>query len=229
MHNLIKTQYKIVMSQPILIEDYTPRNIVLGKVDEKCVKFYYPAEKDGEFEKIRFQIPSMRIPFDIDQKDTQSGKIFVKNISLSTNDIGSDNNKKRIDILRTKILKTEKYIKKHLPEHLKDKTFYSSLWQGKNKDYKPTFKVSMGFDRDNRCKAGIFDNDNNPVEHTTIAKGQVVSMVIFLDKVWIYRDKIGLNWDVEQIKIHSNPGESVSDKNETSQPKLNKFSIRKDT
>lgn len=218
------------MEEPILIEQYNPKKIVLGKVDEKFLKFFYPSKVEGDFEKIRFQIPSMKIPFDIEQKDNKAGTIFVKNISLSTNEIGSRNNRKRIEILRTKIMSTEKYIKKLLPEHFKDKNFYSSLWQGKSNNYKPIFKVSMGFDKEGRCTTGVFDEENNAIDHNEIKRGQLVSMVIFLDKVWVYNDKMGINWVVEQVKINNPKSneEIENDEEDNRKVTIKKFAIRDD-
>lgn len=184
-----------------MIENYQPSKIVLGKVDEKYVKFYMSGDGD-DYKQIRFQIPKMRIAFDIDNRKSSTGKVFVKNITLSTNDIGSENNVKRIDILRTKLLKTEKYIKRLLPPHLENMTFSHSLWQGKNLDFKPTFKVSIHYDRDDKTKTNVFDSNNNQISDSTLTKGQIVSMAIRLDKLWIYGGKIGINWDVEQIKVY---------------------------
>lgn len=190
------------MSDIPMIENYNPKYIVLGKVEEKAVKFFLSSKNDNNYSKIRFQTPKMKIPFDIDNKKTSTGKIFVKNISLSTNEIGSENNKKRIEILRSKIEKTEKYIKKLLPTHLQNKKFCNSLWQGRNTDFKPILKVSIGFDRDDNVKAGIFDNDNNPLDVSKVSKGQTVSLVLRFDKLWVWNDKIGINWEVEQLKIY---------------------------
>jgi hypothetical protein len=184
-----------------MIENYNPKAIVLGKVDDKSVKFYTPGQGD-DMDNIRFQIPKMRIAFDPDGRKSAMGKLFVKNISLSTNEIGSDNNKQRIEILRTKLEKTEKYIKRILPTHLSGKTFSHSLWQGKNKDFKPIFKVSISYNRDEKSKAGIFDSDNKPVGDECLEKGKIVSMALRLDKLWIWNDKIGINWEVEQVKIY---------------------------
>lgn len=189
------------MSEDIpMVENYNPRKIVLGKVEEKHVTFFLP---DGDnFKKIKFQTPKMRICFDVEERKTKMGKLFVKNVTLSTNEIGSDNNRKRIEILRTKLEKTEKYIKRLLPDYLKNKKFNSSLWQGNNKDFKPTFKVGINFDRNEEANVGIFDKDNNPMEHTKLQKGQIVSMSIKLEKLWIWNDKIGINWNIEQIKVY---------------------------
>lgn len=191
------------MSDVPLIENYNPKNIILGKLEERQVKFFIRSETNpDEFGKIRFQIPRMRIAFDIDEKKTAQGRTFVKNISFSTNENGSSNNKKRIEIFRKKIEKTEKYIKKLLPDSLKDKQFSPSLWQGKNLDYKPIFKTSISFNKDEETKAGIYDDNNNLIDHNLLEKGQYASAVIRLDKVWIWKNKIGINWEIEQIKIY---------------------------
>ena len=202
-----------------MIENYHPKKIVLGKVEEKGIKFYIPTDSE-DFEPIRFQIPKMKIAFDIDERKTSTGRVFAKNISLSTYEIGSDNNKKRIEILRSKLEKTEKYIKKLLPKYLEDKKFSPSLWQGKNTDFKPTFKVSMNFNKDDKTKTGIFDSENNSIGDDKIEKGQIVSMGIKMDKLWIWNDKIGINWEIEQVKIYNS---SSSEKNTKK-----KIMIRKD-
>ena len=40
------------------------------------------------------------------------------------------------------------------------------------------------------------------MEHTKLQKGQIVSMSIKLEKLWIWNDKIGINWNIEQIKVY---------------------------
>ena len=185
------------------IEKYEPKNIVLGKVEDKYVKFFLKGV-DGNLDKITFQLPIMRIVFDIEEKKTRDGRVFVKNVSVSTKETGSDNNKKRIQILRSKIEKTEEYIRRLLPEGLQSKTFLTSMWQGKNTDFSPVFKASLNYKND-ECSAGVFDEDNSPIDNNTLEKGQYVSMAITLDKLWVWNDKIGLNWEVNQIKIHNEP------------------------
>lgn len=185
------------------IEKYEPKNIVLGKIEDKYVKFFLKGS-DGNLDKITFQLPIMRIVFDIEEKKTRDGRVFVKNVSVSTKETGSDNNKKRIQILRSKIEKTEEYIRRLLPEGLRSKTFLTSMWQGKNTDFSPVFKASLNYKND-ECSAGVFDEDNSPIDSNSLEKGQYVSMAITLDKLWVWNDKIGLNWEVNQIKIHNEP------------------------
>lgn len=209
------------MSEIPMVENYNPKKITIGKVEDKAIRFYYKLDDDN-FEKIRFQIPKMKIAFDIDERKSKTGHVFVKNVSLSTNEIGSDNNRKRIEILRNKLEKTEKYIKKLLPNHLQNKTFVPSLWQGKNTSFKPIFKVSINYDHDGKTKTGSFDSDNNPVDDSFLVKGQMVSMAIRLEKVWVWNDKIGINWEIEQVKIYDKPTKIDS----LDKPKK-KFMIRK--
>lgn len=185
------------------IEKYDPKGIVLGKVEDKFVKFFVNGA-NGDLDKITFQLPTMRIVFDIEEKKTRDGRVFVKNVSLSTKENGSENNRKRIEILKSKIEKTEEYIRKLLPEKLRSKSFVSSLWQGSNKDFSPVFKASMNYKND-ECVTGVFDEDNNPIDSNSLEKGQYVSMAITLDKLWVWNDKIGLNWEVNQVKIHRAP------------------------
>lgn len=188
------------MTELMMIEDYKPSKVVIGKINEKFIKFYYPVDEDN-FSSIRFQIPKMKITFDIEKKES-GGRVFCKNINLSTNEIGTDNNKKRIRILRKRLKQTEEKILELIPSYLKSKTFTPSLWQGKNEEYSPTFKVSMNFNNSGETKTAVFKGDQNtPVSETELSKGQVVSMSIKLDKLWIWNDKIGLNWEIEQVKI----------------------------
>ena len=209
------------------IENYHPKKIVLGKVDKKKVTFFLP--NGDKFDKICFKTPAMKICFDIDDKKSFEGKVFVKNISLTTEEIGSENNRKRIETLVSKLESTEKYIKRLLPNELKDKIFSKSLWQGKNKDYKPTFKVSMGYDRDGNVRAGVFDSDNKQIDAENIKRGQTVSTILRLDKVWVWNDKIGINWEVEQIKIHDSKADSKADTRSEQADKPHNKMIVKDT
>jgi len=171
------------------IEDYKPKEIVLGKVEEKAVKFYLPGPGDT-YRPIRFRVPKMKIAFDPDVKKTRTGKKFVKNISLSTNPVGNDDNKNRTEIFATQIARTEKYIKRLLPEYLKDKQFVGSLWQGRNLDFKPVFKASINYDREESPQSGIFDGKGEPCDESRIEKGCLASMIVKLDKLWVWNDKI---------------------------------------
>ena len=204
------------MSSTILMtKQWNPESFVIGSVNEKNATFYYPlASGSDEFTKLRVQTPRMRICFDPDEKKTKEGKVFVKNVSFSTQEIGSNGNKKTIRLFKKRIQETDKKIFGLLPEILQNKSFSSSLWQGKNTSYEPTMKVSFPY-RDGVCKTQVYDKNDDRIDEEEVKKGVVASAILKLDNMWIWRDKVGINWVVEQLKIYEE------------QKPFQKFTIRK--
>lgn len=210
---------QVVVAKKMMIEDFHPTKIEIGKVEEKCVRFYLPSGESG-YEKISFQTPKMKIPFDL--QDRKFGdKLFAKSVPVSTNEIGTEQNRKRIKLFRHKIDKLERCVIKKLPEHIKCKTLVPSLWVGKNTQFSPIFKASIPYDRKGNASSGVFNSSDEPVGADTIKKGDLVSMKITLSKVWIQSEKIGLNWDIEQIKIFdAEPSQEVEEYQNDSKPSI---------
>lgn len=190
------------MSAPVIMrtKNYDPSVLTFGNSTEKMVSFYYPTGND-EFTKLRIQTPKLRIPFDPEERKTKADKIFVKNISLSTDEIGNDDNKKTISKFRAKMTETDGILKSLLPENLKSKEFGSSMWQGKNIKYKPIMKISMNY-KDEKCQTAVYDANDTKITDEDIKKDIIISAIIRLDGVWIANNKMGINWVAEQIKIY---------------------------
>lgn len=192
------------MSVPVIMrtKNYDPSVLTIGTATEKNVSFYYPTGND-EFTKLRIQTPKFRIPFIPEERKTKADKIFVKNISLSTDEIGDSNNRKLIELFRTKIMNTDDVLKKLIPESLKSKELGSSLWQGKNVKYKPIMKISMNY-KDEKCQTAVYNANDEKISDDEIKKDIIISAIIRLDGVWISNNKMGVNWVAEQIKIYEN-------------------------
>lgn len=186
----------------LMTRQLDPELIVLGSVNEKNVTFYYPLDtQKEEFTKLKIQTPRMKLCFEPDEKKTNDGTIFLKNISFSTQEIGSDGNKKTIRSFKQKIQELDKKTLELLPEVLQNKSFSTSLWQGKNTSYEPTMKVSLPY-KDGVCRTQVYDNNDERIGDDEIKKGVVASAILKLDNMWIWKDKIGLNWVVEQLKVY---------------------------
>lgn len=177
----------------LLTKEYDPELIKLGDYNEKNVTFFYPIGSD-EFTKLRIQTPIMSIPFEPDEKKNKDGETFVKNISFSMN------GKEKVKMFKEKMEKTDEKIKSLLPEALKVKTFSPTLWKSKNEKYEPTMKVAIPY-RDGVCKSSFFDNNNQKITESEVQKGIRGSAILKLDNMWIWKDKVGINWTVEQFKV----------------------------
>jgi hypothetical protein len=191
--------------QILLTKEYDPEMLTMGNIGEKSICVYYPVKdvKD-QFTKLKIQTPKLRIPFDGDLRKTKEGKIFVKNIQLSTDEIGSNNNKKNINTFRTKIEDTDNKIKKLLPPEFTNKTISNSLWQGKNTKYSPNMRISIPF-KDEICQAEVYDSDDTLLDYNEVKKGITASVILQLDNIWVTHDKVGINWVAKQFKIYDNP------------------------
>lgn len=177
----------------LLTKEYNPDLLKLGQYNDNRVTFFYPIGVD-EYSILRIQTPTMNIPFDPSDRKTKDGDIFIKNISLSMN------NDKKVRHFQEKIEETDKKIQELLPEILKSKEFSPSLWKSKNGNYEPTMKINLPY-KDGSCCSPVFNDKNEKISEEEIKKGIKGSAILKLDKVWIWNNKIGINWTVEQFKI----------------------------
>ena len=186
----------------LLTNNYNPELLTIGNVKDKSIGVYYPIEdKSEEFSKLRIQTPRFKIPFNPDERKTKENKIFVKNISLSTDEIGSDLNKKNANTFRMKIEETDQKIKSLLPPPYNEKNLSPSLWQSKNLTYKPTMRITLPYS-DEVCKTAVYNEKDDKIQDTDVCRNSIISAIIRLDGIWLWGDKMGVNWVAEQIKIY---------------------------
>lgn len=177
----------------LLTKEYNPDLLKLGEYNENRATFFYPIGID-EYTKLRIQTPIMIIPFEPSERKTKEGEIFIKNISLAMN------NNTKVRSFQEKIEKTDKKIQELLPEILKTKEFSSTLWKSKNGNYEPTMKVAIPY-KDGHCCSSVFNKQNEKISDEEIQKGIRGSAILKLDNLWVWKDKVGINWTVDQFKI----------------------------
>ena len=193
------------MSKVHFIKEVCPEKIVLGKIKDRNITFYYPDDSSGEsFSLLRIQTPQFKIPFDVDERKTKDGRVFMKSMTISTNDIGSSKNLRDIKRFRKKIEEIDNRMVSLLPEEYQTRNFYKSLYQGKNENFKPTMKIGIPFDRDETCKVPIFDYKNEHLPDSEIGRGDFISSIITLEGIWLSSGKMGVNWNAWQIKSYGN-------------------------
>ena len=190
--------------QIITTKQFDPSLVTLGKPKGNYITVFYPLNsQDVEFTKLKIQTPKMKIPFDTQERKSRMGEVFAINVTVSTDEIGTDKNKARIEMFREKILELENKIKRKLPQEFQRKTFSSSLWQGKNADFKPTMRLSIRcFDQIPSVK--VFDSDGDKVDVSHLVQRSVGIFVISLDSIWSTTDKVGVNWNIEEVKLSKN-------------------------
>jgi hypothetical protein len=186
--------------QIILTKNLEPSYLKLGPVNKNYIQVFYPLNsQDEEFTKLYIQTPKMRVPWEKKERKTKQGKVFAYSLTASTDHVGTSKNITNIDLFREKILKIEDKIKSSLPSDFKNKTFYSSLWQGNNSDFKPTMRLSIPCYNDEAKVAVYKDKDSVEVERVTARS--VCSFIIVLDSIWSTFDKVGINWNIDEIVI----------------------------
>jgi hypothetical protein len=198
------------MSQILLINKFNPEKVVLGKVSDKNVSYYYPSSTSkDEFIKLRIQTPKMRIPFNIEEIKTRDNKIFMKKITLSTDPFGDTTNVKNIESFRDKINQLDQQVFSLLTPEFQKKTFYKSLYKGKDPNkYMPTMKLNIPVSHEGFCsKTNFFDSKKNLVSESQLNRGSIVSIIIRFDGLWYNKDKMGTNWTVEQLMIYDQNNE----------------------
>lgn len=189
------------VEQILATKQFNPSLVKIGNIKGNYLSIFYPInDQDGEFTKLKIQTPKMKIPFEIQERKTKTGKLFAINVTVSTDEIGTEKNKSRIEMFREKILDLEKKIQRILPPEFQNKTFSSCLWQGKNLDFKPTMRLSIKC-YDELPLIEIFDSDGDISDISELVPKSIGTFIIALDSVWSTDDKVGINWNIEQVSI----------------------------
>lgn len=192
--------YNSSNEQILLTRNIEPSLIKLGEPNGNYINVFYPDDSETEFVKFKIQTPKMKVPWEPKEIKSKQGKVFSINLSVSTDEIGTEKNKASIEMFRNKIIEIESVIKDILPDEFKNKTFSSSLWQGNNADYKPTMKLSIPFFKETPSVV-IYAQDGSELTINSIIPRSICTFIISLNSVWSTTDKVGLNWNIEQITI----------------------------
>lgn len=189
--------------QILLTKKFNPSKVKLGDPKGNYINVFYPLNsQDNEFTKLKLQTPKMRIPWDLQERKSRQNKLFAINVTVSTDEVGSDKNKKNINMFREKIVELENKIKDILPPNFKSKEFSSSLYQGKNFDYKPTMRLSIPCYKDEIPSVSVFDKNGDSDKIESIVPKSVCTFIICLNSVWSTQTKVGINWNIEQVTVY---------------------------
>lgn len=156
-------------------------------------------------EKIYIQTPNFRIPFNLQNKTTKDGRIFMKSLSFSTGSLKPEEDEK-IKANNSHIKKFVKFLKeldKRIVNDFQGKEYRHSLYQS-NPDYAPTFSVNIrtGYNNSDELKMHVFDANNQQIKiEEGMFKNKVGSAILHLESIWISGEKMGVNWFVEQLKL----------------------------
>jgi hypothetical protein len=189
--------------QILLVRNFDPTLISVGKSKGNYTSiFYHKKENTDEFCRLKIQTPKIKIPFDIQERKSKIGKLFAMGVTVSTDEIGTENNKINIANFRSKLFEVEKQLRKKLPDELRSKDFSSSLWQGSNANFKPTMKLTIPCFKNETPEVAIFDKQGNVSDVSALEKFSICSFIICLDSIWSTDTKVGVNWHIEQAKIY---------------------------
>jgi hypothetical protein len=187
----------------LFAKNFEPTKLKAGSCTGKNIGFYYPLETKGdEFVKLKIQTPMLRIAFKPDEvRSKKDNKLFIVNFSLSLEEIGDDSNQKTIRRFIRRMNTMTDVIRDLLPIEHKNKTFYGNLYQNPSGKYAPTMKTGMQF-KDEECASEIFDVNHNQIKYTDLSMNKMASFILRFDGVWIFNDKIGMTWNIEQAKVY---------------------------
>lgn len=188
--------------QVILTKKFNPSHVKLGPVNKNYIPVFYPKKGDDSFVKLFIQTPKMSVPWEMKEKKSRQGKIFAYTLTASTGPVGSEKNQRNIDMFRDKIVQLETKIKELLPVDFKNKTFYSSLWQSDNSNFKPTMRLTIPCYNGGEPKVSVFDKNKEPTEVDKIVPKSVCTFIIVLDSIWSTADKVGINWNIDEVVIY---------------------------
>lgn len=188
--------------QILLTKHFKPSLVRLGDAKGNYINVFYPLNsQENEFTKLKIQTPKMKIPWDLEERKSRQGKVFSINVTVSTDEIGSDKNKKNTNMFREKILELEEKIKYLLPPNFQSKDFSSSLYQGKNLEFKPTMRLSIPCYKDEQPNVTIFDKNGDQDNISSLVPRSVCTFIICLNSIWSTDTKVGINWNIEQVTV----------------------------
>ena len=149
--------------------------------------------------------PNFRIPFNLQNKTTKDGRIFMKSLSFSTGGLKPEDDekiKKNNEHIQ-KFVKFLKVLDKQIVRDFPGKEYRHSLYQS-NPEYAPTFSVNIrtGYNNSDELKMHVFDANDQQIEiEEGMFKNRIGSAILHLESIWISGEKMGVNWFVEQLKL----------------------------
>lgn len=184
----------------LLTKTLDPEVVKIGKVNERNCPVYYPVGVD-DYEKLRIQTPKLKLCFDPQFRTNRTtAEIFVMNLTLSMDLIGSDKNKMNIEMFEAKLRRMEHVIERLLPpEVVSGRSFSSSFYQ--KGEYSPTMRASVKYKGGEPVVRIFKGKEREPVTVDELKRGTIMTSIILLDNVWVTNDKYGINWIVEQVVI----------------------------
>jgi hypothetical protein len=90
--------------------------------------------------------------------------------------------------------------------NFEDPTFYSSMFKG-NSNYPKLMKISLPRDKNGNFDFVIFDDNKDKVKmndstiENVLGKRIVFKSIIECNKIWAYKGKIGVTWNLVQMRL----------------------------
>jgi hypothetical protein len=198
----------------LLTKTLDPEIIKFGKVNERNCTVYYPVGQD-DYEKLRIQTPKLRLCFDPQFRTNKTtAEIFIMNLTMSLELIGTDKNKMNIEMFEAKIRRLERTVQKILPpEVISGRNMSSSFYQ--KGDYAPTLRASIRYKNGDPVVRTFKGKEREPITIDELKRGTIMTSIFLLDNVWITNDKYGINWIIEQTVVNSESGSEPIKKNRT--------------
>jgi len=184
----------------LLTKTLDPEIVKFGKVNERNCTIYYPVGQD-DYEKLRIQTPKLRLCFDPQFRTNRTtAEIFIMNLTMSLELIGTDKNKMNIEMFEAKLRRLERCVQKILPpEVVSRRTLSSSFYQ--KGDYAPTLRASIKY-KNGDPAARVFQGKEREITTVDELKcGTIMTSIFLLDNVWVSADKYGINWIIEQVVV----------------------------
>lgn len=188
----------------LLTKTLDPEVVKFGKVNERNCTVYYPVGVD-DYEKLRIQTPKLRLCFDPQFRTNKTtAEIFIMNLTLSLELIGTDKNKMNIEMFEAKLRRLERTVQKVLPpEIVSGRTMSSSFYQ--KGDYAPTLRASIKYKNGDPVARVFQGKDREIAMVDELKRGTIMTSIFLLDNVWVTHDKYGINWIIEQVVISPQP------------------------
>jgi hypothetical protein len=105
--------------------------------------------------------------------------------------------------------------------NFEDPTFYSSMFKGTS-NYPKLMKISLPRDKNGNFDFVIFDDNKDKVKITestienVLGKRVVFKSIIECNKIWAYKGKVGVTWNLVQMRLVPK-----SEQSESSEPEEN--------